>query len=142
MNAPHLNLFYFFFRKNICTNQNVKRHTIVKHVWCCFLQSSAACESTYANFPRGHDCYCSPFDGCFHSHFQVIPQVVWDGTDGIHHNRDNGVHEGDYFIEIIATNKARLQSKKTTKVKNTILFWVSYDLVPFFVPSPSSVLFI
>ena len=74
------------------------------------------------DYPRGHKCYCSPYNGCYHRHFQIKPQITDTGTDGIHSGKDIGVHDYDYFIEVTAINNARLKTVATHKV---ILYEIS-----------------
>lgn len=74
------------------------------------------CIDKYQTTARGADCYCTAFVGCFHRHFVVKPTVPSNGLQG--------VHDADYFIEVVATNKAQLQTVAQTRVR-------SYRLVDF-----------
>ena len=62
-------------------------------------------------------CNCTPFDGCYHQHYQVKPQITTDGVNGLHESKHRGVHDSDYFIEVTATNKAILKTTRIIKVK-------------------------
>ena len=44
------------------------------------------------------------------------------GEDGIHTDRVKGVHNGDYFIEIKAINRAKLESVHTLQVCINVRF--------------------
>jgi hypothetical protein len=57
---------------------------------------------------RGANCYCSPYNGCFHKHFQVIPQVSIENNTGLISGKNTGEHDFDYIIEVTATNNAGL----------------------------------
>lgn len=70
------------------------------------------CIDKYQTTARGADCYCTAFVGCFHRHFIVKPTVPSNGLQG--------VHDADYFIEVVATNKAQLQTVAQTRVR----FWI------------------
>ncbi|WAR05722.1 hypothetical protein MAR_021091 [Mya arenaria] len=82
------------------------------------------CEQKYANYTRGHNCYCSPYHGCFHQHFQVIPRVIDIKTaggstqhiGGIDAEKSEGVHEREYYIEVTAVNNAGLTTVRSHKV--------------------------
>ena len=87
-----------------------------KSMTCIWIQSSEHCESYYSDYARGAKCYCTPFHGCFHQHFQVKPSVTITGEDGLHNDKQHGVHEHDYYIEITATNGAFLTSIAYLKV--------------------------
>jgi hypothetical protein len=73
-----------------------------------------SCEEEYQDHPRGPDCYCTLYHGCFHRHFQIKPQIV-DGA-GLIPGKDKGIHDSDYFIEITIVNKALLKSVLRKKV--------------------------
>ncbi|XP_061189002.1 uncharacterized protein LOC133197151 [Saccostrea echinata] len=64
--------------------------------------SLTECTNKYHNASRGADCYCTAFVGCFHKHFVVKPTVPSNGLQG--------VHDADYFVEVVASNKAKLQT--------------------------------
>jgi hypothetical protein len=66
------------------------------------------CNNKYQNASRGVNCYCTTFVGCFHKHFVVKPTVPSNGLQG--------VHDADYFIEVVATNKAQLQTTERKRV--------------------------
>ncbi|CAC5375018.1 unnamed protein product [Mytilus coruscus] len=72
------------------------------------------CEDNYQSSPRGPDCYCTLFHGCFHRHFHIQPVIV-NGA-GLIPGNDKGVHDSDYFIEVTVVNKAMLTSVLTTKI--------------------------
>jgi hypothetical protein len=74
-----------------------------------------SCEEEYQDHPRGPDCYCTLYHGCFHRHFQIKPQIV-DGA-GLIPGKDKGIHDSDYFIEITIVNKALLKSVLRRKVR-------------------------
>lgn len=77
-----------------------------------------SCENKYQNSPRGPDCYCTIYHGCYHRHFYVKPEIV-NGA-GLTPGKDKGVHDSDYFMEITVVNKAMLTSVLTKKVKKDI----------------------
>jgi hypothetical protein len=52
--------------------------------------------------------------GCFHRHFQIKPEIKQHG--GLILNKDQGVHEYDYFIDISVTSIANLATVLTKKV--------------------------
>ncbi|KAK3099491.1 hypothetical protein FSP39_005250, partial [Pinctada imbricata] len=68
------------------------------------------CTDYYSTFPRGADCYCTPFWGCYHRHFQVKPTIktILGQPSGLVSGKDSGVHDTDYYIEVSATSKALL----------------------------------
>ena len=68
----------------------------------------------YGSSPRGANCYCTPFMGCFHQHFQVKPEIKAHG--GLVLGKDRGVHDSDYYIEVAVKNKALVQTVLTKKV--------------------------
>ncbi|KAK3581576.1 hypothetical protein CHS0354_031922 [Potamilus streckersoni] len=72
-------------------------------------ETLAACGAKYGSYARGANCYCTPFDGCYHKHFQVKPDIK-DNGEGLIAGRDMGVHEYDYFIEITTYNRALLKT--------------------------------
>lgn len=74
------------------------------------------CYNLYGNYARGANCYCTPYDGCFHRHFQVHPRIQRNDSNGLFETMYLGVHDRDYFIEVTATNKAMLKSTETLKV--------------------------
>ncbi|WAR04893.1 hypothetical protein MAR_020262 [Mya arenaria] len=82
------------------------------------------CEQEYSNYARGHNCYCSPYHGCFHQHFQVIPRVIDIKTaggstqhiGGIDAEKSEGVHEREYYIEVTAVNNAGLTTVRSHKI--------------------------
>jgi hypothetical protein len=63
---------------------------------------------------RGANCYCTPYTGCFHKHYQVIPPK--HEVHGIYPNRSEGVHESEYFLEVTAVNNAILKTVVFYKV--------------------------
>ncbi|WAR05117.1 hypothetical protein MAR_020486 [Mya arenaria] len=82
------------------------------------------CERFYTDYARGPSCYCSPYHGCFHQHFQVIPTVIDLKTaggptqhlGGIDGDKSEGVHEREYYIEVTAANNAGLSTLRTHKI--------------------------
>ncbi|CAG2233138.1 unnamed protein product [Mytilus edulis] len=72
------------------------------------------CEDKYSDYARGPNCYCTPYQGCFHRHFQIKPEIKQDG--GLKFNKDKGTHEYDYFIEISVTSIAKLTTGLTKKI--------------------------
>ncbi|XP_041351011.1 uncharacterized protein LOC121369994 [Gigantopelta aegis] len=74
------------------------------------LQSVEACEKKYGSYARGANCYCTPYVGCFHRHFQVKPIVVAAGKEdgGVLKDKHSGVHDSDYYLEVTVTNHANL----------------------------------
>ncbi|CAG2234222.1 unnamed protein product [Mytilus edulis] len=66
----------------------------------------SSCNSTYGSYARGANCYCTPFQGCFHRHFQIKPEIKLTG--GLLQNKDKGMHEYDYYIEVSITNIAKI----------------------------------
>ncbi|KAL3841826.1 hypothetical protein ACJMK2_019925 [Sinanodonta woodiana] len=81
----------------------------------------AECGAMYGSYPRGANCYCTPFDGCYHKHFQVKPEIK-DNGKGLFVGRDMGVYEYDYFIEITTYNRALL--------KTVLSFKLTIDISP------------
>ncbi|KAK3581570.1 hypothetical protein CHS0354_031918 [Potamilus streckersoni] len=78
-------------------------------------ETLAACGAKYGSYARGSNCYCTPFDGCYHKHFQVKPDIK-DNGEGLIAGRDMGVHEYDYFIEITTYNRALLKTVLSFKL--------------------------
>ncbi|XP_076113973.1 uncharacterized protein LOC143082259 [Mytilus galloprovincialis] len=72
------------------------------------------CQTKYLSYPRGPNCYCTPFMGCFHRHFQVKPEIKLHG--GLTAGLDRGNHDSDYYIEIAVKNKALVQTILTKKI--------------------------
>ncbi|XP_076117799.1 uncharacterized protein LOC143085385 [Mytilus galloprovincialis] len=79
----------------------------------------SSCNSTYGSYARGANCYCTPFQGCFHRHFQIKPEIKLTG--GLLQNKDKGMHEYDYYIEVSITNIAKI----TTVLKKKITIDIS-----------------
>ena len=94
---------------------------------CIILQNISDCEATYGSYPRGQNCYCTPFVGCFHRHYQIKPDIKVDG--GLITGKDRGVHDSDYYIEVSVLNKAKLNTVLIKKVCLTVLpiFMLSSD---------------
>ena len=70
--------------------------------------------------------------GCYHRHFHVIPEIKTTG--GLFTNKDRGVHDSDYFIEVNVTNKAKLTTVLTRKASCLFLYieyivYLSWDRV-------------
>ncbi|XP_067680773.1 uncharacterized protein [Haliotis asinina] len=76
------------------------------------------CESKYQTAPRGPSCYCTPGVGCYHRHFQVRPRIVSADLSGggIFHDKNKGVHDSDYYLEVTVTNHAKLTTTLDFKV--------------------------
>ncbi|XP_071088930.1 uncharacterized protein [Haliotis cracherodii] len=77
------------------------------------------CNTMYENIARGPSCYCTPSTGCYHRHFQVQTAMVVSNSSshgGIFDDRDMGVHDSDYHLEVTVTNWANLTSKMDLKV--------------------------
>ncbi|XP_060572684.1 uncharacterized protein LOC132730723, partial [Ruditapes philippinarum] len=74
------------------------------------------CWSNYSMNARGANCYCSPYNGCFHKHFQVNPQVSIENNTGLISGKEIGEHDFDYIIEVTATNNARLTTILQKKI--------------------------
>ncbi|XP_076085327.1 uncharacterized protein LOC143056126 [Mytilus galloprovincialis] len=72
------------------------------------------CEDKYSQYPRGANCYCTPFHGCFHRHFQIKPEIKKHG--GLREHKSYGTHEYDYFIMISVTSIANLTTVLTRKI--------------------------
>ncbi|XP_071123148.1 uncharacterized protein [Mytilus edulis] len=77
-------------------------------------ENLTVCQDNYGSRPRGANCYCTAFMGCYHRHFHVIPEIKT--TSGLFTNKDRGVHDSDYFIEVNVTNKAKLTTVLTRKI--------------------------
>ena len=78
------------------------------------------CNKMYDSYPRGPMCYCTLDDGCFYHHFHVQPEISIGEQNGLHESKHQAVHDSDYFIEVTATNKARLKTTRIIKVSRTI----------------------
>ncbi|KAL3873929.1 hypothetical protein ACJMK2_037006, partial [Sinanodonta woodiana] len=76
------------------------------------------CTQKYGPSPRGEKCYCTPFHGCYHKHFQVKPEIVVSeaGKGGLFQNGSKGLHDGDYYFQVIALNGAFHRTVKTMKL--------------------------
>ncbi|XP_060580924.1 uncharacterized protein LOC132737608 [Ruditapes philippinarum] len=74
------------------------------------------CWSNYSMNARGANCYCSPYNGCFHKHFQVNPQVSIENNTGLISGKETGEHDFDYIIEVTAINNARLTTVQQKKI--------------------------
>ncbi|XP_069133969.1 uncharacterized protein [Argopecten irradians] len=72
----------------------------------------AACQTTYGGEPG--DCYCTPFQGCFHKHFSIKPEIKVGA--GLIADHSSGKHDSDYFIEIQVTNIANLVTTLRKKI--------------------------
>ncbi|XP_061181031.1 uncharacterized protein LOC133189645 [Saccostrea echinata] len=72
------------------------------------------CESKYGSYPRGANCYETPFWGAYHKHFQVKPAIKSNG--GLVDGKHKGVHDSDYYLEVTATNKAMLTTVLSKKI--------------------------
>ncbi|XP_071079258.1 uncharacterized protein [Haliotis cracherodii] len=93
-------------------------------------QDLVECETKYQTAARGPNCYCTPGVGCYHRHFQVKPKIVSANLThgGIFHDKDKGVHDSDYYLEVTVMNRAKLRT--------TLDFKVTIDSSP---PHPGSV---
>ncbi|KAK3101031.1 hypothetical protein FSP39_000383, partial [Pinctada imbricata] len=78
----------------------------------------STCQSTYGGYPRGANCYCTPFWGCHHQHYQVKPAVKGTALNpiGLVPSLSSGIHDSDYFIEVSATNRAQLTTILRKKI--------------------------
>ncbi|KAK3103765.1 hypothetical protein FSP39_021725 [Pinctada imbricata] len=78
----------------------------------------ATCQSTYGGYPRGANCYCTPFWGCHHQHYQIKPAVKGTALApiGLVPSLSSGIHDSDYFIEVSATNRAKLTTILRKKI--------------------------
>ncbi|CAC5390406.1 unnamed protein product [Mytilus coruscus] len=72
------------------------------------------CIKQYGSTPRGSSCYCTMFHGCYHKHFQIRPNIV--KYSEIKPGKEKGLYDSDYYIEVTATNKALLKTKKTLQI--------------------------
>ncbi|KAK3589056.1 hypothetical protein CHS0354_008706 [Potamilus streckersoni] len=73
------------------------------------------CTQKYGPYPRGANCYCTPFHGCYHKHFQVKPVIV-SAKEGLFQNGSKGLHDGDYYFQVIALNGAFHRTVETMKI--------------------------
>ncbi|XP_046575805.1 uncharacterized protein LOC124283822 [Haliotis rubra] len=82
------------------------------------VQDLLECESEYQTRPRGPHCYCTPGVGCYHRHFQIKPRIVSANMSegGIFHDKDKGVHDSDYYLEVTVMNHAKLTTTLDFKV--------------------------
>ncbi|KAK3101903.1 hypothetical protein FSP39_007221, partial [Pinctada imbricata] len=78
----------------------------------------STCQSTYGSYPRGANCYCTAFWGCYHQHFQVKPEIktIQNVSSGLVVGKDQGVHDSDYYIEVSVTSKAKLTTILSKKI--------------------------
>ncbi|XP_060084880.1 uncharacterized protein LOC132564227 [Ylistrum balloti] len=72
----------------------------------------SACQATYGGNPG--DCYCTPYQGCFHQHFAVKPEIKVGAGLVLEHA--SGKHDSDYYIEIQVTNIAQLVTTLRKKI--------------------------
>ncbi|XP_046571088.1 LOW QUALITY PROTEIN: uncharacterized protein LOC124279320 [Haliotis rubra] len=81
-------------------------------------QDMVDCESKYQTASRGPKCYCTPGVGCYHRHFQIKPRIVSANLShgGIFHDKDKGVHDSDYYLEVTVMNHAKLTTTLDFKV--------------------------
>ncbi|OPL33283.1 hypothetical protein AM593_05274, partial [Mytilus galloprovincialis] len=79
-------------------------------------QTLEECEDLFKDYTRGPSCYCTKYTGCYHKHFYVKPHIAVEDGNGIVHNRSNGVHDSDYYIDVNVTNMATLTTLKTIKI--------------------------
>ncbi|XP_060563406.1 uncharacterized protein LOC132722840 [Ruditapes philippinarum] len=73
------------------------------------------CKITDTVHTRGINCYCSPYNGCYHKHFQVKPLISEENKNGLIGGWKSGDFE--YLLEVTATNNAGLTTTKQAKVK-------------------------
>ncbi|KAL8561571.1 hypothetical protein ACOMHN_024807 [Nucella lapillus] len=95
------------------------------------LTTLAECQTQYASYIRGPNCYCTGLVGCFHQHFQVQPLVISSSLyshGGIFHDKNSGIHDYDYFMEVTVYNHANLST--------TLRRQITVDLSP---PHPGKV---
>ena len=52
--------------------------------------------------------------GAYHKHFQIKPAIKLNG--GLKTEKEKGVHDSDYYLEVTATNKALLTTVLSKKV--------------------------
>ncbi|XP_060577218.1 uncharacterized protein LOC132734491 [Ruditapes philippinarum] len=74
------------------------------------------CNQKYGLYPRGPNCYCSPYNGCFHRHYQIKPSVSNVSNGGLHFGKEIGDHDYDYYIEVTVVNSAGLSTTKHKKI--------------------------
>ncbi|XP_060604506.1 uncharacterized protein LOC132757271 [Ruditapes philippinarum] len=74
------------------------------------------CNQKYGLYPRGPNCYCSPYNGCFHRHYQIKPPVSNLSNAGLHFGKEIGDHDYDYYIEVTVINIAGLTTTKHKKI--------------------------
>ncbi|XP_060596240.1 uncharacterized protein LOC132750310, partial [Ruditapes philippinarum] len=74
------------------------------------------CNQKYGLYPRGPNCYCSPYNGCFHRHYQIKPPVSNVSNAGLHFGKEIGEHDYDYYIEVTVINSAGLSTTKHKKI--------------------------
>ncbi|XP_053388676.1 uncharacterized protein LOC128551785, partial [Mercenaria mercenaria] len=74
------------------------------------------CKRKYGKYPRGPNCYCSPYDGCFHKHYQIKPPVSNGSNGGLEFGKEIGEHDYDYFIEVTVRNIAGLTTVQHKKI--------------------------
>ena len=81
-------------------------------------QTLAECRSYYGSYPRGENCYCTAFWGCYHQHFQVKPEIKGSAAfpSGLLVGKDMGTHDSDYYLEVSVTSKALLTTVLRKKV--------------------------
>ncbi|XP_060596188.1 uncharacterized protein LOC132750262 [Ruditapes philippinarum] len=73
------------------------------------------CKITDTVHTRGRICYCSPYNGCYHKHFQVKPLISEDNKNDLISGWKSGDFE--YFLEVTAINNAGLTTTRQKKVK-------------------------
>ncbi|XP_053398434.1 uncharacterized protein LOC128556766 [Mercenaria mercenaria] len=74
------------------------------------------CKQKYGKYSRGPNCYCSPYDGCFHKHYQIKPPVSNGSNGGLKFGKEIGEHDYDYFIEVTVRNIAGLTTVQHKKI--------------------------
>ena len=87
------------------------------------------CNTLYESYPGGPMCYCTHDDGCFHHHFHVQPEISIGEHNGLQESKHQAVHDSDYFIEVTATNKARLKTTRIIKVSMITKFIIYLLLI-------------
>ncbi|KAL5007590.1 hypothetical protein ScPMuIL_016396 [Solemya velum] len=81
-------------------------------------QAEEDCEMENNGSLADSPCYCTFLFQCFNKSFNLQPEMGAADTGGLYPDRDFGVHDGDYTIEITATNMAWLNT--TAKYKFSI----------------------
>jgi len=71
----------------------------------------------YNTYPRGANCYCTRYNGCYHQHYHNKLRLVDDiNQGGILTGKDVTAHDYDFIFELTVTNNALLQNTQLLKV--------------------------